>query len=198
MACFSWTGMYAQNAPLSMAGTVVSLGSQTTVPLLASDFTNVSSCNLMLSYDPTIALATNVTIGPGLGGLISSNLTTPGIIILGWFTAGGINLPDSSVIFNINFSKTGNGMTSLLWIDNGNSCTYSDGSFNSLNDLPFSDYYMNGTLVFQSPEAPVTIIPQIEALSGTVISIPVSVTGFQFIGSLSLNLHYDPEVLDFL
>jgi len=196
-ACFSFTCSYAQNAPVSIACAVVSLESVATVPLRATNFNNINSCNLMLSYDPAIASVTGVTIGPLMGGAISTNLTTPGIIILGWYTTGGINLPDSSVMFNIVFSKVGNGLTSISWINDGYTCEFNNGSFITLNDTPTANYYVNGMLVFQSPEAPKTIIPHLTAVSGSTISVPVSVTGFQLIGSFSLNLQYDPAVLTF-
>ena len=196
--CCLATGSYAQNAPQSIAGTIVSLETNVTLPIYAVNFNNISSCNLKLEYDPAIANATGVTIGPGMGGMISSNFTVPGTIILGWFTSGGITLPDSSVIFNIQFTKTGNGNSTIIWIDDGYSCEYNDGDFESLNDTPTANYYFNGSLVFQSPDAPITSIPDFAASPGSVVNIPVTVSNFQMIGALSLNLEYDPYVLTFL
>ncbi len=67
-----------------------------------------------------------------------------------------------------------------------------------LNDSPTGDYYLNGSLVFQSPDAPHTSVPFVAALAGTTLSIPVAVSNFQMIGSLSLNLQYNPSVLTYL
>jgi len=198
LICCLATAGYTQNAPRSIAGTAVSLESSVTLPVYAEDFDNISSCNLKLSYDPTIATATGVTIGPGMGGMISTNLTNPGIIILGWFTSGGINLPDSSVIFNIQFDKVNNGISTINWIDDGYSCEYNDGNFEPLNDVPAAEYYLEGSLVFQSPEAPVTVLPDIALAPGTNVGIPVTVADFQMIGSLSLNLQFDPSVMTWL
>ncbi|MBL7905358.1 MAG: T9SS type A sorting domain-containing protein [Bacteroidales bacterium] len=197
IVCCLPSGGFAQNAPQSIAGKVVSLSTTATVPVYALDFINISSCDLKFSYDSTIAIATGVAIGPGMGGMISTNLSTPGEVNFGWFTSGGINLPDSSVIFNLQFAKTGNGISSIQWIDNGHSCEYNDGNSLPLNDSPASDYYQDGSLVFQSPDAPVTSAPVLSALAGTEISIPISVSGFHLIGSFSLNLQFDPEVLTF-
>ncbi|MBK6344325.1 MAG: T9SS type A sorting domain-containing protein [Bacteroidales bacterium] len=196
--CCLATAGYTQNAPRSIAGTAVCLESAATLPVYAEDFDNISSCNLKLSYDPSIATATSVTIGPGMGGMISTNLTNPGIIVLGWFTSGGINLPDSSVIFNIQFEKVNNGISNINWIDDGFSCEYNDGNFEPLNDEPANQYYLDGSLAFQSPEAPVTMLPDIALAPGTNVEIPVIVADFQMIGSLSLSLQFDPSVMTWL
>lgn len=195
--CYTATSGFGQNAPVSIAGSVVSLNETAIVPVYALNFINISSCDLKISYDTTVAIATGVTIGPGLGGMISTNLTVPGMVNFGWFTSGGINLPDSSVIFNIHFNKKGHGLSTVHWIDSGYSCEYNDGSFQPLNDLPTSDYYHDGFLAFQSPDAPVTSAPALSVVPGTEVNIPISVSNFLLIGSISLNLQYDADVLSF-
>ncbi|KAF0199240.1 MAG: hypothetical protein FD170_3927 [Bacteroidetes bacterium] len=198
LICCQPMDICAQNAPVSIAGTIVSLETEVTVPVYAMNFNDISSCSLKLIYDPAIATVTSVTIGPDMGGMISTNLSTPGVVLLGWFTSSGINLPDSSVIFNLHTTKAGNGSSYLQWVDDGFSCNYSDGNFEILNDSPTEDYYLDGNLVFQSPDAPVTNIPSISALAGATLNIPVTVSNFQLIGALSLNLQYDPSVLTYL
>ena len=68
LACLISIGIYAQNAPITTAGTIVSNGSTAIVPITATGFTNIGSCNLKLTYDPAIATPTAVTTGPLLGG----------------------------------------------------------------------------------------------------------------------------------
>lgn len=196
--CCLTMAVNAQNAPQSIAGSVVSLGTTASLPIYAMNFINISSCNLKLEYDPGVAQATSVSIGPGLGGMISTNLDIPGTIILGWFTSGGLTLPDSSVIFTVQFTKTGSGYSPVNWNDDGYSCEYNDGNFEALNDSPSSEYYFDGSLVFQSPDAPLTIVPDISAAPGSIIGIPVMVSNFTMIGSLTLNLGYDPAVLSYI
>ncbi len=196
--CYLPAGNYAQNAPQSIAGTVVSLGSEAVVPIYSINFNNIGSCNLKLAYDPSIVTVTSVTIGPGMVGMINTNLSVPGVVVLGWYTSGGVNLPDSSVIFNLHTTKVNNGLSCFQWIDDGYSCNYSDGSFTILNDSPTSDYYFNGSLVFQSPDAPHTSVPFVAALAGSTLNIPVAVSNFEMIGSFSLNLQYNPSVLTYL
>lgn len=136
------------NAPVTTAGTVVTSGTTAVIPVTASDFTDIGSCGLEIHYDPAVALATSVTIGPTLGGSINTNLTVPGVIIIGWYTYPAVTLPGPPVIFNISFSKVASGTTALTWFDNGYSCYYSDGGYNILIDVPQSSYYINGSLTF--------------------------------------------------
>jgi hypothetical protein len=187
----------AQNAPRSIAGSEVCLADTAIVPVYALDFNNILSCDLKFSYDTTITMATGVVPAPGMGGMISTNLTVPGQVNFGWFTAGGISLPDSAIIFYLQFSKTGNGISTIHWIDNGPSCEYYDGNFQPLNDAPSSEYYLDGTLIFQSPEGPVITASELTAVAGIPLSIPVYVSNFNLIGSFSLNLQFDPEILSF-
>jgi len=188
--------LLAQNAPITTAGTIVTLDTITTVPIRASDFNDIGSCSLILIYDPAITNATSVTIGPLLGGNLNTNLSIPGQIILGWYAWPGITLPDSSVIFNIQFSKVTTGTSALTWFDNGTSCFYRNGSYILLNDIPDSIYYINGSVTFQS-EAPHTKAPSIKVTPGNPAVIPVMVSGFRDIGKVTLTLQYDPAVVDY-
>lgn len=197
VACFSLAEVSAQNAPVSIAAEVVSLETTASLPVYAMNFNDIGSFGLKLSYDPSLATASVVTPGPELGGMINTNLTTPGIVIIGWFTSGGVYLPDSSILFTVEFTRLSNGFSMVEWIDDGYSCEFYNSSYESLTDEPFSEFYRNGSLVFQADSAPVTTLPQVAATPGTSISIPVSVSEFNMIGSLALNLTYDPSVLTF-
>jgi len=150
-------------------------------------------------YDPSIALATSVSIASGVGGIISFNVTTPGVVSWGWYTYPGISLPDNSVVFHVHFSKVGAGGTSFLtWDDTaGYTCEWSNGNYVVLNDLPTDTYYLNGSFSFLSLNAPVTSLPTVEALSGSLLEIPVTVSAFSNIGSLFLTLHYNSSSLTF-
>ncbi len=192
-----YASCYAQNAPVSTAGSVATFGATATIPITATNFTNIGSCSLKLTYNSSIAIATLVTTGPLLGGTLSSNLTVPGEIILGWFTSPGKTLPDNTVIFNIQFSKVASGVSPVAWIDDGYSCEYSDGNFNVLNDIPTSSYYFDGLLTFQSNDAPVTKLPALESCGGIAVEVPVSVGSFYNIGKLALNIQYNSANLTY-
>ncbi len=140
----------AQNAPITMAGNVMGIGSTAIVPISVSDFNSIGSCNLKLIYDPSIVIATAVTKETVLPGSLASNISVPGVITLGWYTWPGSNLPDNTVIFNISFSKVSAGISNLTWIDDGYSCAWSNDSFEYLNDIPTSEYYIDGSVSFGS------------------------------------------------
>jgi hypothetical protein len=190
----SCNSLAAQNAPITTAGTIVTLDTIATIPIRASDFNDIGSCGLTVMYDPAIVIATSVTIGPLLGGNVNTNLSIPGQIILGWYAWPGITLPDSSIIFNIHFSKVTTGTSALTWFDNGTSCFYRNGSYILLNDLPDSIYYINGSVTFQS-EAPHTLAPFIKVTPGNPAAVPVRVVGLKDIGRIALTMKYDSAVL---
>jgi hypothetical protein len=55
--------------------------------------------------------------------------------------------------------------------------------------------YGQDSITLTGQYAPVTILPPIQATPGSTVAIPVKVTGFYKIGSLSLTLHYSSSVL---
>ncbi|MCD4731771.1 MAG: hypothetical protein K8R74_14290, partial [Bacteroidales bacterium] len=183
--------------PVTTVGSYTGNETAVTIPITAINFNSIGSCNLKLVYDASVALATDVTSGPLLGGQLATNLSEPGIITLGWYTYPGLTLPDNTGIFNIEFSQVTSGYTDIIWDDDGYSCAWSDDEFNYLNDLPTSTYYINGSLNFQLDIAPHTIAPNITTCNDSVIDIPVRITGFSNIGAVSLTLHYDASSISF-
>lgn len=135
-----------QNAPITTASEIISYGTTATVSISVENFTSVGSANLKLAYDPEILIATSVTKESILPGTLSTNISNPGIIILGWYTWPGVTLPDNTVIFNILFSQIAPGYSEISWVDDGYSCAWSDDGFNYLNDIPTIDYYKNGSV----------------------------------------------------
>ena len=192
---FSLYGAIAQNAPISTIGVVTSYSNAATVPVTATNITNIGSFSFEIVYDQTLVIPVSVMAGPLLGGNMSVNLMNPGSILISWYTYPGITLSGSPVILNINFTKLAIGTSILNWLDNGYSCAWYDGNYNVLNDVPTSTYYLPGSLSFDSPDAPHTIAPSFNACQGTDISIPIKVTGFNNIGEVSLTLNYNGTAL---
>lgn len=141
----------AIDAPVTTAGTVTSGTTTAVVPVTATNFVYIGSCMLEIHYDPAIAIATSVTLGPGMTGGLNTNLTTAGVIVIGWYTYPADTMAENSVIFNIAFSKVASGTTSLWWVDNGYSCYYSDGDYVILDDTPQENFYLAGSLTFGTP-----------------------------------------------
>jgi hypothetical protein len=191
----------AQNGPISTLGTVTTTGSTAVVPITVDNFINIKSCDLKIKYDPLIATPTGVSKGIGLDGSLTLNLSTPGVIKLIWnaLTGSVSTLSNGSVLLNISFNKVGSGTSSLIFdetIDEYD-CQFYDANYNELNDIPGINYYIPGSLTFNSQVSPITTAPILTACSGTDINVPVTVSGFNNIGAVSLTLNYDPAVLSF-
>jgi len=194
----------SQDAPIATIGTVSSYGTTATVPVTAANFNNVGSWSLRITYDPalvTVASVASVTLGPLLEVPFASldvNLQTSGQISMNYATYPGFTLSGNPVLVNIVFTKIMNGTSVLTFVDNGISCSWFDGNFSSLNDVPYPSFYNNGSVTFSTQNSPVTTAPVKTSCPGSLITIPVTVTGFLNIGSLSLTLHYDPAVLAYV
>jgi hypothetical protein len=61
---------------------------------------------------------------------------------MGWF-GSGISLANGTTIMTVHYTYI-SGIATMNWYDNGPSCEYADGSYNVLNDIPTSTYYING------------------------------------------------------
>jgi hypothetical protein len=150
----------ALNAPVTTAGTIANAipGSQITVPVTVTGFTNVGSVSLALDYNYSKMHFVSGTKNPLLAGnfSIADNDLGNGThrILAGWYGSGS-NLPNGTWLINIVFSYIG-GTSQLQWFDNGPSCAYTDANANNLNDLPTTAYYING-LVCGAISSPGTI-----------------------------------------
>ncbi|MCB0806089.1 MAG: hypothetical protein KDC05_09855 [Bacteroidales bacterium] len=174
-------------------------GTDVNIPVTVAEFCNIGALSLTLQYDPAILTFVSFTSDAGFPGLVV-NSPSPGTVYAGGYNppgGSGISLLDNSVLFTIRFSYAG-GNTDLTWFDNGESCEYTDNLYNPLNDIPFENYYFNGSVSAILPiNAPVTTAPSVIAFSGSNFSVPVTVTDFCNIGSLSLTLEYDPSVITY-
>jgi len=182
---FAAVRMYALDAPVATIGTVSSYGTTATVPITATNFTDIGGWSLRVSYDPAIVSVSSVTLGSGLeGGGLDVNLLTSGQIRLSWYTSPGLTLTGEPVVVNINFNKVTSGTSALAFLDNGYSCAWYDGTATLMNDLPFENFYHAGAVSFISLPAPVTTAPDLFACPGSVVHVPVTVGDFTNIGSL--------------
>ncbi len=185
----------AQNAPVSALGNQSVYTNTTTVSVTVTNFSNIGGCLLEVHFDPSVALATGATANPAMGGSLVVNISNPGVIILSWFTWPGTSLPANSMAFQLNFTRSGFGTTALEWYDTGFTCAWNDGDGVELIDIPTADYYINGTLSFNDPDAPHTLLRQSDVCIGEQAEVPVRVTRFRNIGKVNLELRYEPSGL---
>ncbi len=191
--------MQAQNAPVLTAGVALTIGNQTTIPVTVSNFSNIGSFQLKLLYNTSIASAASMTAFPQLGGSLATNLNMPGIITISWFktSPNGVSLPSNTTLFNIVFNRTGSGTTALQWDETNGSCLWFNASYQALNQHPFSNYYIPGSLTFLSSNAPNVIFPALSACSQSQVEVPLVVSDFEHIGTFFLTFAFDQQVLSF-
>ncbi len=112
---------------------------------MVTGFQNIGAISLSIDYDYSVMQFTGGTPHPQLPGFPIGDLNLASgyhRLSMGWF-GQGVTLPDGSAIMTLNFSFTG-GISTLNFYDNGPSCEYADGNYNTLNDIPFGDFYVNG------------------------------------------------------
>ena len=190
-------GIYAQNAPISTIGQAVTYNATITIPITATNFNNVGSCNMQIVYDPAVLTCTAVNNSSVLPGGLATNISNPGIITFGWYTWPGVTLPDDSEIFILSFTRNDYGSSAIEWDDDYTGRHWSDGNSFALNDLPLTNYYFDGSATFLSMDAPATMAPDATGIPGSTISIPVTINDFNNIGSFDLNLQYNDLVLTY-
>ncbi|MCB0806087.1 MAG: hypothetical protein KDC05_09845 [Bacteroidales bacterium] len=190
--------LQAQNAPVINFGDTISYNNTIVLPIIAENFSDIGSCNLKLLYDPAILSAVSVTKSSQLTGSIASNINTPGVITLGWFTYPGLTLPDQTIIFTFTFNRISPGASYLIWEDDGFSCAWSNSSFTYLNDVPAAQFYNNSTAYMLTWDGPDVIAPSLYTDAGAQIDIPIKTTGFNNIGTINLELHHNPGTLTFV
>ncbi len=187
----------AQDAPVSTIGSIESTGLSVSIPITATGFIDIGSCNLQLLYDPAFIICTSVEKGIQLAGGLATNLEVPGVITIGWYTWPGVTLSDNSEVFVLNFSKVSEGNSVISWNSNYPDRQWSDGNSFTLNDQPYESFYHSGSLTFEE-DAPVTTIPDLTSCSGISLDVPVTVLNFNTIGAISLTLQFDAEVLSYV
>jgi large repetitive protein len=183
-----------QNAPVVTIDNVSTVLSKATVSVTAIDFTDITSFDLKIKYVPEVAKPIAVTTT--LPGDFYSNLEGSGVIKIGWSKWPEESVPDGTAIINIEFEKVSLNTSTLNFdLTNDIYCEFYGASAQSLNDD--ASYYNNGSVTFNEHVAPVTIAPDLTASVNDVIDVPITVTGFNNIGAVSLRLEYDQTVLSY-
>jgi hypothetical protein len=148
LSLFSTMDSAGQNAPVTTATTIANASpGLITVPLTVTGFTDIGAISLTLEYDHSVLNFIQGIKNPLLpGSFIASDMDLGNgfhRITMGWFGIPAVSLANGSSIMDLQFTYIA-GMTPLNWFDNGGSCEYADGNFNVLNDIPMTDYYING------------------------------------------------------
>jgi hypothetical protein len=204
LICLNNYNLSAQNAPISTIGAVETYNDTAIVSITVTEFSNIGSCELVMNYDPAVATATSVTLASGIGYYyFIVSVDTPGLISVTWlflqYNTPGVTLPDNSVFLNITFERANYGFSAIEF-DNSlaDNCLWGDSIYDELNDIPYSTYYIDGSLNFAMIDAPLTSVPDIEDCVGQEsIDIPVTVSAFEEIGTFILTMQYDATVFSY-
>lgn len=185
------------NAPVTEAHSVINplTGTDISVPVTVSGFMDIGSFSLVLDYNPAVLTYLSDHPNAALGNFLLSNNPVLGRITISYYALFGVTMADGTILADITFHYNG-GSTALTWYPDNGSCEYAKfdgGSYTPLNDLPHSHYYRNGQVI-DNP-APVTIAPVLTGVPQGPLSIPILVTGFNDIGTISLMLEYSSDAL---
>ncbi len=190
----------AQNAPVVTVGSAMyaPVSPATTIPVTVKDFVDIGSFTLTLKYQVPYSSYLGVTSNPAFTGL-NVNSSTPGTLVITWF-GSGLTLPDQAHLLDLTFSYPYPTyyQYAVSWdISSDNTCKfkkYEGGSYITLNDSPKNQHYINGIITFG---APTVYAPTITNAQPGLIAVPIIVTHFTNIGSVTLSLLYDQTVLTF-
>ena len=145
----SATPAFSQNAPVTTAAAVGNTSpGMVTIPLTVTGFSNIGAISLSIDYDHEVMTFIQGIKNPLLPGnfAVADNDLGNGMhrVSMGWF-GNPAALDDGSSIMDLQFTYI-SGVTNLVWYDNGGSCEYANGNYIPLNDIPTSDFYINGAV----------------------------------------------------
>jgi hypothetical protein len=208
LCCLLLTAFHAvqsQNAPVTTTGVVVNAVPGTAsvpIPVTVTGFTNIAQFTLTMKFDTTkvryVSSVPNASL-PGMTIVYTSpSGNTFGKLVFSWSSATNVSLADGSALANLVFSYvTSTGLLSWSYTY-GSVCQYKSwigATLTRLNDDPRYQYYIDGGIANRG--APVTTAPVIVRSSTGAFQIPITVTAFTSIGSLTLYLEYDPLVITY-
>ena len=140
-------------APVTTAGSMTACpGSSITIPVNVSGFTNITSLNLRIDYDPASLTYTSFSnVNSSLTWLtVHDSLLTSGMhdLSISWTGSAATTLASNSKIVDLIFYYiTGNPILAFNNTDDlGWDCQYTDAQRGALYDNPCSTYYINGQI----------------------------------------------------
>jgi len=101
-----------------LAGDVVScISLPIEIPVMAYDFTNISSFTIQLAFDSTVLSFSGLTALNDLlnNGHMTTTMISPGILQVTFVATDSITLLSDDLLFNLNFYGLASGHTDLVW-----------------------------------------------------------------------------------
>jgi hypothetical protein len=167
------------------------------LPITVDNFNSIGSISLTFEYDPAVIdFDDTYTPAAPFGSMTASDQASTGgkrKVVIGWFGTPA-TLANGSTIVSIDFTYIA-GTTSLTWLDEGITCEYGDANSYPLYDSPTSTYYKHGEII--PTPAPRIKADTVAGTSGKMITVPLTVWGFENINSMDLALDFTASVLSF-
>jgi hypothetical protein len=164
-------------------GTVVSDPNQAvSVPLTATQLDKVGSMSLFISYDPAVATFTGLT-DDALGFTVDN--ATAGVLKLAWFDVAGYSTA-SGTLANLGFTFV-TGSTDIKFTA-GTEVT-------NLSAAPISVTLVNGKLSLPGTKFK---IGTVRGNNGATVLVPFNAETLSNMGSFTLKLSYNKDVLEFV
>lgn len=175
------------------------IGSEVIIPITVTTTspTNVGTIDLVVNYDPAVAYPILVSKGTALltGGVFKFNNQSPGVLLIGW-SFGNKDFPVGiSDLAYVTFKKVSTGAT-VLSFETIN-CAYGDHTGTiSYNECE----YISGSLEFtmNAPHTSLPVVPLCASEIDQTVIVPIVVSNFYDISTISLSLNYNPLVLEYL
>ncbi|HZH71777.1 MAG TPA: cohesin domain-containing protein [Mariniphaga sp.] len=138
------------NSPVLTIESETTTHSSVTISVTACNFSNIRAGDLMIEYDPAIAIVTTIIKKPNLKGTFQFNLSEPGKIKIGWYAYPAVTLDAGTALFDINFERKNHG-TSIVSFETTNNynCQFYNYNFKKLNDNPSHQFYKSGSITFK-------------------------------------------------
>ncbi len=165
------------------------------IPVTVDNFTNIAGISLEFEYDPNVMTYANDFTSPVSGVYVGTQSLPDGNMKFSVGRYGdAASLSDGATLVNVKFNFSP-GTTLLSWLDDGESCEYTDEMYNSLYDRPQEVYYVDGLV--EPILAPMVVADTLTAQINDLVTVPIRVYGFTNVNAYSLTLDYDPAVLTF-
>jgi hypothetical protein len=176
---------YGQGITMTIGSRTASVGDTVTIPISVTNFNNIGAVSLKIQFNSTSLSYIGVTNQPTSGTTLASS--SGNVITIAWYSTIGLNIATGKFL-DIKFVYKG-GSSNLDFITS--QCEVSD----ILGNLLVVDF-INGNI---SPSAVTKLtLPQIMAVAGNNISIPLTIENYEDVGAISLKITYDPSVLNFI
>jgi hypothetical protein len=144
----SYTHAQTGDAPVTIAPNLIAEpGLNILVPIKVVNFNSIGAISLTLLCDGEVLNLIGFTNNSGFPGLVYNQPIPGRVLFSGFTTHPNFSLPDSDVLFTLNFSYAGE-FSHLAWFDDGASCEYA-GPFPDylvLNDVPLENFYIDGSV----------------------------------------------------